>query len=83
MNLELKFKSYKLVNAIVNTIEEIIYMMRSLARYWIKGFDLAKRISEFAFTLGYRRAILWRYDNNFIVYWGMIISNNSYYGGFA
>ncbi|MCP8309749.1 MAG: hypothetical protein H3Z54_13855 [archaeon] len=76
ITLPLKFVGEALLRALVKTLKELIFLLNPLYRWWVKGVDMAYKISEAAYRFGNKEAFKWRYDRAFIVYWGMVLEGS-------
>ncbi len=74
-SLQLRFRGEMLLRSLVNVLSEAMLSLSALYQFWVKGVDLAYRLSEAAYNWGNRDALEWRHDDNYAIYLGMNRSN--------
>ncbi len=76
-SLQLRFRGEMLLRSLVDVLSEVMLSLSVLHQFWVKGVDLAYRLSEAAYSWGNKDALEWRRDDNYAIYLGMNRSNGS------
>lgn len=75
ISVPVKFTNHKLLSLVVKSLKEIKEALSPRFRFLKIGIVEAWKASMLAYSWGNYRALEWRRDRNFIIYWGAMLQN--------
>jgi hypothetical protein len=78
LTLNIKFKSVRLLRAIVGIIRRISQLTSYMRKHYLLGLKAAYKTVEYATSVGYVQAREWLKDKIYIVWHGMILDPTTY-----
>lgn len=75
-HLQIKLKSSVLVKILLDVLKKLALLLNPMYRYYILGFEAARRACKAAYKLGNKGALSWMKDADFVIYWGMLVAGS-------
>ncbi|GBC74900.1 hypothetical protein HRbin06_00207 [archaeon HR06] len=72
LKLKVKFIGEEFLKALKKSLDELLSLVNPIYNFYLKGKAIAYKYSEIAYKWGNRKAILWRYDDNYCIYLGIV-----------
>lgn len=76
MSLEIKLKSIVLLRTLLDLLKRLMFLLSPIYRYYVTGFEVARKVCEAAYEWGNKGALNWMKDRDFVLYWGMFVAGS-------
>ncbi len=75
LEAEIKFKNQTLLETLAKQVKEILKMLGSKIKYFLKGYKIAYQVCEIAKKWGNPNTSKWIENPSYSIIWGMFIDN--------